>query len=235
MGTCQIDSHLGDALYRVEIRDAGEAQVAAMARELAEAGLLSDALGADLARLASKLLLQQQSEKEQEHLLDAQLRDVISRLAAGEDPDPPIDPNDPDQSGAVLAWAGELLTQHNAIRSGAGLPALSVNGNLAAAAQSYAYTLSKWGQLSHFGPDGSDPPERAVRAGYPFGPPGSVVGENLAAAQPSVSEAMDGWMNSPPHRSNILSPEYDEVGFGYAYSTGGVFRHTWVAVFGNQG
>jgi len=235
VGTCQIDSHLGDALYRVEIRDAGEAQVAAMAGELAAAGLLSDALGADLARLAETLLLQQQSEKEQEHLLDAQMRDMLERLAAGEDPDPPIDPNDPDQSGAVLGWAADLLAAHNAIRSGAGLGSLSANGNLAAAAQAYAYTLSQWGQLSHFGPDGADPADRAVRAGYPFGPPGSVVGENLAAAQASVTEAMDGWMSSPPHRANILSSAYDEVGFGYAYSLGAKFRHVWVAVFGNQG
>ncbi|KXK08561.1 MAG: Cysteine-rich secretory protein family protein [Microgenomates bacterium OLB22] len=40
-----------------------------------------------------------------------------------------------------------------------------------------------------------------------------MAGENLAKDFPNSQSAMDGWMNSPAHRLNILRPEYTEVGF----------------------
>lgn len=236
MGTGVVTTHLGDAQYRIEIRDASEAQVVALAREMGDIDGLLGKMGTELAKLEERLLTSEQDEGENARLLDQQIKDMLEASANGEDPDPPIDPSDPDQTGAALSsWPTDLLDAHNAIRSSAGLGALATNGALAAAAQSYAGKISETGILSHTGPDGSQPSDRAVAAGYPFGPPGSVVGENLAGGPPDVQQAMDGWMTSPPHRKNILQPLYDEVGFGYAYRIRGKIRHVWVAVFGAQG
>jgi uncharacterized protein YkwD len=46
------------------------------------------------------------------------------------------------------------------------------------------------------------------------------MGENLAMA-PSVRQAQDLLMASPPHRENILKPEYDRVGIGVVVAPNG--------------
>jgi uncharacterized protein YkwD len=49
---------------------------------------------------------------------------------------------------------------------------------------------------------------------------------------------VDGWMKSPGHRGNILSPNYEEIGIGYYYkpNDGGdaPFGHYWTQAFGTE-
>jgi uncharacterized protein YkwD len=40
---------------------------------------------------------------------------------------------------------------------------------------------------------------------------------------------MDGWMNSPGHKANILKPEFTHIGVGYL--TGGEYRTYWTQMF----
>lgn len=236
MGKCVILEHIADAEYRVEVRAAGESQLVALARELSAAGLQLERYQGELQKLARELRDQTLNENERAQLLNVEIQYWLDKLAAGEDPSPPIDPANEDQTGsAALSWPADLLAAHNAIRSAAGLGSLSANGKLAAAAQAHANDISRTGNLSHTGSGGTSPEDRIVAAGYPFGPPGSAVGENLAGGQADFEAAMDGWMNSPPHRANILQPLYGEVGFGYTYRMQGKIRHVWVACFGTQG
>lgn len=236
MGKCTIVEHLGEAQYRIEIRSAGESQLVAMARELAAAGLLLAQYQKEMQKMANTLRDATMSEDEVTKLLNAEVKDWIDKLAAGEDPNPPIDPTNADPTGsAPITWPSDLLAAHNAIRSAAGLGTLSTDSDLAAAAQMFANEISRTGRLSHTGEGGTSPEDRMVAAGYPFGPPGSAVGENLAGGQPSVAEAVAGWMSSPPHKANILQPIYTDVGFGYAYRMQGAIRHVWVANFGTKG
>jgi uncharacterized protein YkwD len=58
-----------------------------------------------------------------------------------------------------------------------------------------------------------------------------ALAENIAAGQRLPEVAMDGWMNSPDHRHNILSDAYWEIGVGY-FEGGGEYRHYWVQNFG---
>lgn len=51
------------------------------------------------------------------------------------------------------------------------------------------------------------------------------LGENLAKGQLTAEEAVQDWMNSPPHRANILRPEFEEIGVG-------LFDDLWVTAFG---
>lgn len=235
MGSATVIEHLDAGLYRIEVREAGPAQILAMMRELSAAGEELGGLDQELAALAAEYLHRQGDEESANKWLDSEIEDWVKAIQSGEDPDPPIDPTDESQDGAVLSWQSDLLSAHNAIRSAHGLSSLSAESRLAAAAQRHAQDLSRTGQWGHQGSDGTWPEKRAADAGYPFGVPGSSVGENQASGQKSVDQVMDGWMNSPVHRANILKAKWVHVGFGYAYRAAGKIPHQWVAVFGVPG
>ena len=80
------------------------------------------------------------------------------------------------------------------------------------AAQSYADRMLSEGFYGHLSPEGNDVAFR-VRAG---GCPRAHVGENLARGQTSASQAVEGWLDSPGHRDNLLQPDFRRVGFGMA-------------------
>lgn len=56
-----------------------------------------------------------------------------------------------------------------------------------------------------------------------------IRGENIAAGNSTAKSTMNQWMNSPGHKSNILSENYTSIGIG-CFSQGGVCF--WVQVFG---
>ena len=78
--------------------------------------------------------------------------------------------------------------------------------------------------MSHTGSDGSNPGDRIARAGYRF----SAWAENVAMGYPDAASVMDGWMNSPGHRANILSGNVTEIGVGLAYAADGAPYWTMV-------
>ena len=41
---------------------------------------------------------------------------------------------------------------------------------------------------------------------------------------------MEGWMNSPGHRENILNPDLTELGVGF-YQGSGSYRYYWTQCF----
>ena len=59
-------------------------------------------------------------------------------------------------------------------------------------------------------------------------------GENIAAGTPSPQSVMEQWMNSPGHRANILSADFEELGVGYCFDDDGQYRHYWVQLFRTQ-
>ena len=63
------------------------------------------------------------------------------------------------------------------------------------------------------GSDGAVVAQRIQRAGYPFN---GALAENVHQGQPSAQSAFSGWMNSPPHRANILNPAFRHMGSGTA-------------------
>jgi uncharacterized protein YkwD len=48
----------------------------------------------------------------------------------------------------------------------------------------------------------------------------SMVGENIARGYPTGRAVVRGWMGSPPHRANILRPQYRLMGIGAARGHG---------------
>ncbi len=100
----------------------------------------------------------------------------------------------------------ELL---NADRTANGLPPLRLNARLAAIARAHAADMINRKFFAHDNPDGESPFDRMSRAGLRY----SYAGENIAYDQ-TVEKIETGWMNSPPHRANILDPNFVEVGIG---------------------
>jgi uncharacterized protein YkwD len=123
-------------------------------------------------------------------------------------------------SAPATGMAATLLANYNAQRATAGIAPLAYSGALQAAAQAHAEECAARGSCSHTGLDGSTSRDRIKRAGYA----GKWTGENWAWSQ-SAEGAFDMWFFQEsadgPHRKNIMSPNYSEVGFGIAAFNGG--------------
>jgi hypothetical protein len=135
--------------------------------------------------------------------------------------------------GAPIAnasdFAQQVLDLTNAQRAQAGLSPLVLSAALASSAQAYAVEMATLGFFSHVAPDGSTLVQRDVSAGYS---PWSYLEENIAAGQASPAEVVAAWMNSPEHRTNLLSPKVREIGIGYFDKAGSPYGTYWVQEFG---
>jgi uncharacterized protein YkwD len=118
---------------------------------------------------------------------------------------------------AIQATREAVICLLNAERAKHGLLPLRHHPLLELASQRHSDDMARRKFFEHDTPDGVDPQERMTAVGYR--PP--WTGENLYAGTDTEAtpvRALDGWMNSPGHRANILRPEFTEVGVGVAYS-----------------
>lgn len=107
-----------------------------------------------------------------------------------------------------------LLSSTNSARTDQGTPSLRTNARLAQAAQDKANDMVKRDYWSHNTPEGRSPWSFVDKRGYAY----RAVGENLAYGFSEDQEVINGWLNSPTHRDNLLNTTYQEVGFGIATS-----------------
>lgn len=132
----------------------------------------------------------------------------------------PAQPAAPASSSAILsAYEFDIVRRMNAIRTSRGLRPLRVSRQLSAAAAYHTNQMGLRGFFEHESANGADFWKRIERF-YPSRRARSwSVGENLIWGSPeiSASKAVREWMQSPPHRGNILSREWREVGLGAAH------------------
>lgn len=109
-------------------------------------------------------------------------------------------------------------------------PALPVemNPKLRCAARGHSRDMADREYFAHESPEGDGPATRVSQAGYEF----SRVGENIFRSQPTPEEVVEGWMNSPGHCENIMTPGFTEIGVGYIGDVGTDYRQVWTQVFG---
>jgi uncharacterized protein YkwD len=102
------------------------------------------------------------------------------------------------------------------------------------AAQRHTEDMARNNRLDHQGSDGSKLADRAKRAGYAY----ARVAENLAAGYATAAQAVKSWLDSPPHRRNLLDPEIRDAGIGYVFrdteAGAKAYRHYWTANFGRR-
>lgn len=139
-------------------------------------------------------------------------------------------------AGRVLSYAtsmsvGGLLADTNAARVANGVGALTLNSRLDAAAQAKANDMAARNYWSHYTPEGNPPWVFVTAQGYSY----QKLGENLAAGFSDEQSTINGWMASPPHRENLLDPDFKDVGFGFAnnpnYTSAGGGPMTIVVAF----
>lgn len=124
---------------------------------------------------------------------------------------------------------GELLRRVNEARRRANIAPLDLDPRLVEAAQGRADDMADREYYGHTTPEGEGFGQAVARAGYAY----AATAENIARGQESVAEVVDGWLESPGHRANLLDPLFTDVGFGFAPGQLGN-EHTllWVQIFG---
>ncbi len=149
-------------------------------------------------------------------------------------------PIDPPVSGCLALGSPTdtthqaALDQLNAYRVMNQLTGLQYSRTLQQAADAHARDMYDRHFFSHTNPDGKQPSDRAVQAGFCH----RYVGENIAMGQNSmsaVSDVMTAWKNSPGHNENMLRADFKYVGIGYYHiqAAGGDYYY-WVQLFAFQ-
>lgn len=135
--------------------------------------------------------------------------------------------------GAVGGMSGleaQMFELMNAERAAAGLPAYAWDASLSRIARIRGHQMIDQGYFGHRDPYGYT--MYAELLAY-FGIGFRVAGENLVsngyAYDVSASLAVEGLMNSPTHRANMLDPNFTRVGVGEVTSPGG--GHYYALIF----
>jgi len=114
----------------------------------------------------------------------------------------------------VLGYASnievnELLRYTNERRARVGLRPLSLNADLTEAAFRKANDMFQVDYWAHVSPTGAKPWDFILGEGYDY----IYAGENLAKNFSTSEEVVQAWYDSPTHRENLLSANYDDIGF----------------------
>lgn len=116
-------------------------------------------------------------------------------------------PSVPPKTGALNQPDIIILTNNERLQMG--LPALAYNVTLALIAEVKAKDMIAKQYFAHVSPSGIDVADLAVKYGYQY----KNIGENLALGDFDDSkDVVNGWMNSPGHRANILNTDFTEIG-----------------------
>jgi uncharacterized protein YkwD len=146
----------------------------------------------------------------------------------------------PTAQTSTVALANSALCLVNQERTSRGLKPLKSNRRLVKAATGHARDMVAHGYFSHDSASGGTFVDRIRKAGYV--PPRALptLGEDLAWGSGSFGtprEIVQGWMNSPGHRANILERKFHEAGMGVAFGDPGAGADgvTYALDFGSGG
>jgi uncharacterized protein YkwD len=114
---------------------------------------------------------------------------------------------------ALPAFAADItpdsvLAGMNEQRAQLGIRPLRADHRLAAAAADRMRDMEEQGYWAHEAPDGRSPFLWLKVRHYDF----RTAGENLACGFETAEILVRGWMESPGHRENILSADYEDCG-----------------------
>jgi uncharacterized protein YkwD len=104
------------------------------------------------------------------------------------------------------------------------LPPLKLDATLVKVARAHSANMAKQEKMAHE-LDGKNPSQRIKDSGYPS----SWCGENVGETNGDTAEAIfKMWMDSEPHKANILRDKYEEIGIGIARNAKGTDYYTQV-------
>ena len=121
--------------------------------------------------------------------------------------------------GQMESSIGCLINEE---RTSYGLQPVAPNGDLRRAALSHSDEMINQGYFEHTSPAGLTFIDRIQATGYMRGARRWEVGENLVWGTGPLStpqSLVTSWMNSPPHRENLLRPTFREIGIAAVAGT----------------
>lgn len=129
-------------------------------------------------------------------------------------------------SGQMNAFEKKVVDLTNQQRAKAGLKPLSAsNSALSKMARAKSQDMRDKNYFDHQSPTYGSPFDMMKKYGISF----TSAGENIAAGQKTPEEVVNGWMNSPGHRANILNASFTTIGVGYVQ--GGSYGSYWTQEF----
>lgn len=221
----------GDAILAFMEESMGEpvrivSETAIAANEKREQLLAEQAAAEEEARRkaeeeAAKAEARAQAEAEKAAQEQAQAETAAGVAQSGSEAYVPMS-TQPAQSTDSSAYVDEVIRLVNVERANAGLSPLAKNGSICQAAGTRAGETAV--SFSHTRPDGRDCFTILEEMGIFY----TSCGENIAAGHRTPEEVVQGWMNSPGHRANILNERFEEIGVGVAEVNGTLY---WVQLF----
>ncbi|KAJ3123541.1 hypothetical protein HK098_001844 [Nowakowskiella sp. JEL0407] len=122
-----------------------------------------------------------------------------------------------------------MLSLLNNLRAQYGVPPVSIDSRFTAVAQSQSNYQASTCTMSHYGANGATLGQRVLAI---TGLSNLYLGENVAAGQTSVESVFNSWKNSAGHLENMVSKNFNAVGFGYTGNGNCYYKTYWTQTFG---
>ena len=119
--------------------------------------------------------------------------------------------NIPTTSSSVTTFEQEVIRLVNEIRAENGLSTLTYDWELARVARYKSQDMKDNNYFSHTSPVYGSPFQMMKSFGISY----RSAGENIAKGYATPEAVVEGWMNSPGHRANILNSSFTHIGVGY--------------------
>lgn len=117
----------------------------------------------------------------------------------------------------------QVIDLVNNIRAKYGLPKLTENWELSRCARYKSQDMYNKGYFSHTSPTYGSPFDMMTAFGIKY----RTAGENIAKGYTTAQAVVNGWMNSPGHRANVLNASFTQIGVGYV-SSGNIWTQMFI-------
>ncbi len=115
------------------------------------------------------------------------------------------------QDNTLSAYEREVVALTNRYRAQYGLSPLTIDTHLSEIARMKSLDMHDKRYFDHNSPTYGSPFDMMKRFGVTY----RTAGENIAMGYRTAQSVVDGWMNSPGHRANILNKSFTKIGVGY--------------------
>jgi uncharacterized protein YkwD len=103
------------------------------------------------------------------------------------------------------------------------------NLKLEASARSHSTDMKQKDYFAHASPSGVTLQKRLEKVGYIW----QIIGENIAAGQPTLERAVEGWIGSAGHCAVLMNAEFTQMGLGRVDgSSENTYKVYWTMDFG---
>ncbi|MCP3027375.1 CAP domain-containing protein [Halobacillus sp. A5] len=156
-----------------------------------------------------------------------ELQEKLNERAAIKDEEGAEEPESSLQSEDPSDFEEEVVTLVNEERAKEELEPLEMYDRLSDLARLKSQDMADQDYFDHTSPTYGSPFEMMDQYEFSYW----SAGENIAAGQRSPEQVVEGWMNSPGHRENIMKEDFTHIGVGYVEESGDRYGTYWTQMF----